>query len=85
LIERGSLRAARLGREWRVDGIDLLAFIEARKAFPRISEFVTLETKAWRRRRSLLHASTGECVDRADSQKLRARALIDFLFRPIDL
>ena len=31
LIERGSLRAVRLGREWRVDDIDLLAFIEARK------------------------------------------------------
>jgi len=38
LIERGSLRAARLGREWRVDDIDLLAFIEARKAFPRTKE-----------------------------------------------
>ena len=30
-IADGSLRAVRLGREWRVDDIDLLAFIEARK------------------------------------------------------
>ena len=30
-IKRGSLPAVRLGREWRVDDIDLLASIEARK------------------------------------------------------